>query len=56
MNCHHKWEREEYRDNGYRFIEIFWCPECGALKRKETFAGDGVKEKVKTPTWLTSGS
>ena len=47
--CKHNWSREEYRDNQYRFIEIFWCPDCGAVKRVENFQGGGVKEKIKTP-------
>jgi len=47
--CKHKFERIEYRDNEYKFIEIYWCPLCGALKRKETYQGGERKITIRVP-------
>lgn len=49
MTCKHTWVREEYRDNQYRFIEIFWCNLCGGLKRVERMPGGAKKELIKFP-------
>ena len=54
MNHRHKWEKQEYRDNQHELIEIFWCPECGSIKKKITMAGVGPTESVKTPKWFSS--
>lgn len=47
--CGGGWERIEYRDNQYRFIEIFWCTQCGSIKRVENYIGGKKKISVRKP-------
>ena len=51
MNAH-EWEKIEYRDNEYQFIEIFWCTDCGAIKKKITYRGSTQEISVRLPKKL----